>query len=162
MKVKTMKVMRPMSSRAVQNARGATTLWLWAFAMMGDIHMTANTPMRAMAISMPMASESSWPSNHLAMALETVVPAISHPHPKIMKPRDAILALPGRATHQLSSQPQKAVVWNQSEMPMYLMIAPPTMRDADRVPVKRTPILSRMMPAMMRNPQTLRMYSDAA
>ena len=79
-----------------------------------------------------------------------------------MKPRHASFALPGRATHHEPSHSQKAVVWNQSVMPMYLIAAPTTMRDVERIPVKRTPILSRMMPARIRKPQTLRMYSDAA
>ncbi len=43
------------------------------------------------------------------------------------------------------------------------MIAAPTnISEADSVPVKRTPILSRMMPATIRKPNTLRMYSEAA
>ena len=45
---------------------------------------------------------------------------------------------------------------------MYFIVAPMTMSDAESVPVKRTPILSSMMPASMRKPQTLSMYSDAA
>ena len=130
---------------------------------MGEIHMTAKTPRRAMAISSPMASAISLPSNHLAIAFETVVPAISHPHPKIMNPSDAIFALPGNATHQLSSHVQNAVVWNQSEMPTNLIEAPMTMSDAERRPVNRIPILSRMIPAKIRKKtKTLRKYSEAA
>ncbi len=56
-----------------------------------------------MAISRPIARAISLPLNHFAMAFDTVVPAISQPQPKIMKPSDAILALPGNAVHQLSS-----------------------------------------------------------
>ena len=80
-----------------------------------------------------------------------------------MKPSDAILALPGKATHQLLSQPQKAVVWNHSEMPTSLIEAPSTMSEAESSPVKRMPILSRMMPAKIRKKtKTLRKYSDEA
>ena len=45
---------------------------------------------------------------------------------------------------------------------MNLIAAPRTMIAADRTPENLTPSLSRITPAMMRKPQTLRMYSDAA
>ena len=154
--------MRPIATSAAQKATGATMELSNLADMSGAIHITPNTPRRAIAISRPIARAFSLPSNHFAMALETVVPAISQPHPKIMNPRLAILALPGIETHQLPSQPQKAVAWNQSEIPTNLMAAPTTIRLALRTPVKRMPILSRMMPARMRKPHTLRMYSDAA
>ena len=97
------------------------------------------------------------------MAFETVVPAISHPQPKIMKPSEAILALPGNATHQLLSQAQNSVVWNQSEIPTNLIVAPMTISEAESRPVKRIPILSRMMPAKIRKKKkTLRKYSEEA
>ena len=125
--------------------------------------MAANTPRRPMDISTPMAMAISLPLNHLAMALETVVPAISQPQPKIMKPNVAILALPGKPVHQLSSQAHISVAWNQSLTPIYLMKAPATIRPALSRPVNRTPILSRMMPAKMRKKQnTLRKYSPPA
>ena len=147
----------------MQNPTGATTEPLNLEAIIGEIHITANTPRRAMAISRPIANAISLPLNHLAIALDTVVPAISQPQPKIMKPRQAIFALPGRATHQLSSQPQKAVAWNQSLIPIYFMTAPPTIREAESSPVKRTPILSRMIPAKIRKKQnTFRKNSEAA
>ena len=79
-----------------------------------------------------------------------------------MNPSDASFALPGMAVHHELSHSQNAVAWNHSVMPMYLMVAPITMSDVERMPVKRTPILSRMIPARMRNPNTLSMYSDAA
>ena len=79
-----------------------------------------------------------------------------------MKPSDAILALPGRAVHQELSQAQNAVSWNHAEIPMYLITAPATIRDAESTPVNLTPILSSMIPAMIRKPQTLKIYSDAA
>ena len=152
-----------MISSTVQKATGATTdLSKW-FEIIGASHMTAKTPRRAMAISRPMARAISLLLNHLAMAFETVVPAISHPHPKIMKPSEAILALPGKETHQLSSQAQSPVPWNHSEMPTNLIEAPMTMSDAESRPVNRMPILSRMMPAKMRKKtNTLRKYSEAA
>ena len=137
--------------------------WSNLFEIIGASHITAKTPSRAMAISRPIASAISLPWNHLAMAFETVVPAISHPQPKIMKPSEAIFALPGNEVHQLSSQPQSCVVWNQSVMPTNLTVAPSTISPADSRPVKRMPILSRMMPANIRkNTNTFRKYSDAA
>ena len=122
----------------------------------------ANTPTRAMAISRPIARAISLPLNHLAMAFDTVVPAISQPQPNIIKPRAAILALAGKAVHHELSHSAKPVVWNHSVIPMNLMTAPPSIMEAESTPVKRTPILSRMTPAMMRKPNTLRMYSEAA
>ena len=152
-----------MMRSAVQNATGATTELSNLAAIIGEVHMTANTPRRAIAISNPIARAISLPLNHLAIALETVVPAISQPQPKIMKPRLAILALPGNATHQLFSHAQNSVAWNQSLIPIYLMNAPITINDAERRPVKRTPILSRMIPAKIRKKQnTFRKYSEAA
>ena len=56
-----------------------------------------------MAISSPIARAISLPSNHLAIVFETVMPAISIPHPNIMNPSDASLALAGNDTHQLLS-----------------------------------------------------------
>ena len=163
MNVKMRKKRSPITRSAVQNPTGATTEPSNLEAIIGEIHITANTPRRAIAISRPIANAISLPLNHLAIALDTVVPAISQPQPKIMKPRHAIFALPGRATHQLSSQPQSAVAWNQSLIPIYLMTAPPTIRDAERSPVKRTPILSRMIPAKIRKKQnTFRKNSEAA
>ena len=83
-------------SSTVQNATGATTDMSKWLAIIGESHMTAKTPRRAMAISRPIARAISLPSNHLAIAFDTVVPAISQPHPKIMNPSEAILALPGK------------------------------------------------------------------
>jgi len=40
------------------------------------------------------------------------------------------------------------------------MLAPMNIRDAESTPVKRMPILSRMMPARIRNPKTLKMNSE--
>ena len=97
----------------MQNATGRTTVAGAMLASHGEMVNTANTPTRAMAISSPMASAISLPSNHLAMVFDTVMPAISMPQPKIMNPSDASLALPGNDTHQLLShvsmpEPMKA------------------------------------------------------
>ena len=108
MNVNTMNVIRPMSRRTVQNAIGATTVPN-LLAMIGEIEKMANTPTRAIAISRPMARAISLPLNHLAMAFETVVPAISQPQPKSMKPKQAIFALAGSVTHQELSQSARAV-----------------------------------------------------
>ena len=157
-----MKFIRPISSSTVQKATGATTEPSNFVASHGESDRTAKTPRRAIAISSPMANAISLPSNHLAMARDTVIPAISQPQPKIMKPRQASFALPGIETHHELSHSFMAEAWNQSLMATYLMAAPITMSDAERVPVKRMPILSRMIPATIRKPQTFRMYSEAA
>ena len=57
--------------------------------------MQVATPSRARAISEPMASAVSRPLNHLTMPRLTVMPAISQPQPKSMKPRAASLAEAG-------------------------------------------------------------------
>ena len=98
-----MKLMRPMTSSAPQNPSGATTDPPNLLAMIGDIHITAKTPSLAIAISRPIARAISLPLNHLARILETLVPSISQPHPKIMNPREAIFALAGMSTHQVPS-----------------------------------------------------------
>ena len=102
--------MSPIRSSTVQKPTGATTDWSNLLEMIGASHITANTPRRAIAISSPIARAISLPLNHLAMDLDTVVPAISQPQPKIMKPREAIFALPGIAVHQLPSHSLKPVV----------------------------------------------------
>ena len=123
--------------------------------------MAANTPIRAIAISRPIARAISLPLNHLARILLTVVPAISQPQPKIIKPKAAILAEPGIAVHQELSQ-TILLASNQSEIPTYLIEAPKTIKPAESSPVKRTPILSRIIPAKMRKPNTQSMYSADA
>ena len=104
------KKISPMSSSTVQNATGATTEPSLA-ASHGEREKIENTPMRAMAISRPMARAISLPLNHLAIALETVVPAISQPQPKSMNPSEAILALAGTDTHHESSQLSSPLPW---------------------------------------------------
>ena len=108
-----MKLMRPMSNSTVQNPTGADTEPNLS-AIMGLIEKMEKTPTRAMAISMPIAKAISLPLNHFAMDFDTVVPAISQPQPKIMKPKEANFALPGNETHQLLSQTSKPVPLNQS------------------------------------------------
>ena len=53
------------------------------------------TPRRARAISEPIARAVSLPLNHLTIPRLTVIPAISHPHPNIIKPIAASLAEAG-------------------------------------------------------------------
>ena len=162
-----MKLRRPTIKRTVQNAIGATIDGSPAalaniLEIAGDEENTANTPRRAIAISRPIANAISLPSNHLAIALDTVIPAISQPQPKIIKPNAAILALPGNSGHHELSHKQISDSWKASEIPMYLTAAPTTIKDVDKIPVKRTPILSKMIPATIKKPQTLRINSDAA
>ena len=96
---KITKVSRPISSSTVQNATGRTTVAGAMSASQGEIEKIAKTPTRAIAISSPMAKAISLPSNHLAMAFDTVMPAISMPQPKIIKPSDASLAEAGNEVH---------------------------------------------------------------
>ena len=53
------------------------------------------TPRRASAISDPIANAISRPLNHFTIPLDTVMPAISQPHPKIMNPQAANFAEAG-------------------------------------------------------------------
>ena len=57
--------------------------------------MQVATPRRARAISEPMAKAVSRPLNHFTIPRLTVMPAISQPLPKIIKPMAANLAEPG-------------------------------------------------------------------
>ena len=151
-----------MQSSAPQNPSGATTVPPNFAEISGEIHITANTPRRAIAISSPMAIAISLPLNHLANIFETLVPSISQPQPNIMKPSEAIFALAGMLTHQLPSHWANPVVWNHSLTPTNLIAAPATISPAESTPEKRTPSLSRMTPAMIRKPHTFSIYSDAA
>ncbi len=107
-----------MSSSTVQKATGTTTDGSppSACERRGESENTANTPKRARAISQPMARAISLPSNQRAIALLTVIPAISQPQPNIMKPRAASLAEPGIAVHHDESHPSKAVPTNSGLM----------------------------------------------
>ena len=55
-------------------------------ANIGEKIMQVATPKRASAISEPIASAISRPLNHFTIPRETVIPAISTPQPKIIKP----------------------------------------------------------------------------
>ena len=57
--------------------------------------MQVATPKRAKAISEPIAKAVSRPLNHLTIPRLTVIPAISTPLPKIIKPQAANLAEAG-------------------------------------------------------------------
>ena len=157
-----MKLIRPIQRSAPQNPTGARRDPPNDLLMIGAIHITANTPRRAMAISSPIARAISLPLNHLARIFDTLVPSISQPQPNIINPREAIFALAGISTHQLPSHWAKAVAWNHSLIPMNLIAAPITIKPAERIPEKRTPSLSSITPAISRKPQTFRMYSEAA
>ena len=61
----------------------------------GEKIIQVATPRRASAISEPIASAISRPLNHFTIPRLTVIPAISHPQPKIMKPQAANLAEAG-------------------------------------------------------------------
>ena len=61
----------------------------------GEKIMHVATPNRARAISEPIAKAISRPLNHFTIPLDTVIPAISQPQPKIMKPQAANLAEAG-------------------------------------------------------------------
>ena len=69
-----------------------TSTWPPNLAKKGENIMHVATPSRARAISLPMAKAISRPLNHFTMPRLTVMPAISTPQPKIMKPLAASLA----------------------------------------------------------------------
>ena len=81
-----------------------------SFAKKGEKIIHVATPRRARAISEPIANAVSLPLNHFTIPRDTVMPPISVPQPKSMKPSDAIFALAGMLTHHESSHPAKAVV----------------------------------------------------
>ena len=63
-----------------------------SLAKKGEKIMQVATPRRASAISEPIARAISLPLNHLTIPRLTVMPAISQPQPKIMKPQAASFA----------------------------------------------------------------------
>ena len=110
-----MKQMNPTHSNASTSSTGARTpISVKCSASRGEVTITSATPSRAIAISTPIARAISLPVNHFTMALDTVIPAISQPLPKIMKPREASLAEAGNVTHQLLSQWAKLLLANVS------------------------------------------------
>ena len=89
-------MMRAMSSRITPKATERdTSAGSDMRAMRGEKIMQVATPNRAKAISEPIARAISLPLNHFTMPRETVIPAISTPQPKIMKPTEANLAEAG-------------------------------------------------------------------
>ena len=110
------------------------------------------------------------------MPRETVIPAISVPQPKIMKPMAASLAEAGIPSYHgvifhhasgrlsmLSIKVLKELASNESVTANQLRPAPITITMPDSTAVKRTPILSRMMPAKIRKKtNTLRKGSEPA
>ena len=120
-------------------------------AIIGDSQKTAKTPRRATAISIPIARAISLPSNHLTIDRETVTPPISVPQPKSAKPTQASFAEAGIAGQKLLKKLYpKPPALNAGLSAYSLIKAPITIREPDRRNVKRTPILSRMIPAKMR------------
>ncbi len=93
MKKYTMNIIRAMSSSSTPKATERDT-WMSPpmDANMGEKIMLVASPRRARAISEPIARAISRPLNHLTMPRLTVMPAISTPQPKIMKPMAENLA----------------------------------------------------------------------
>ena len=65
------------------------------FANTGEKIIQVATPKRASAISEPIANAISRPLNHFTIPRLTVIPAISTPQPKIIKPTAANFAEAG-------------------------------------------------------------------
>ena len=96
MKKYTTNIMRAIISRTKPKATERETSTLSPnLAKKGENIMQVATPKRAKAISEPMANAISRPLNHLTIPRDTVMPAISTPQPKIIKPRAATLAEAG-------------------------------------------------------------------
>jgi hypothetical protein len=68
---------------------GADTL-LKYLAKGTDTDIASMVPIRAVAISRPIASASSLPLNHFTIIFETVIPAISTPTPNMAYPKAAM------------------------------------------------------------------------
>ena len=89
-------MMRAMHSSTTPKATERLTLTLPPnLAKKGEKIIQVATPRRARAISEPMARAISRPLNHFTIPRLTVMPAISQPQPKIMKPQAANLAEAG-------------------------------------------------------------------
>jgi hypothetical protein len=125
--------MVPMTNRTRPSNATADTPYLRAMGM-AAARPTA-VPMRAPASCSPMAVAISLPLNHLTMTFDTVMPATSTPMPKKENPM--------AATHTCvrTGKPETS--------PIQHMATPKTITREARMPVKRTPFLSRMMPPMM-------------
>ncbi len=71
-----------MQSMIKQSNTGAETLW--KYLANGTVTAIANmVPIRAVAISNPIAKAISLPLNHLTMIFDTVIPAVSTPTPNM-------------------------------------------------------------------------------
>ena len=85
-----MNIIRAMHMRTTPKATERVTLMLPPnLAKNGEKIMQVATPR---AISEPIANAISRPLNHFTIPLETVIPAISQPQPKIMNPQAANFA----------------------------------------------------------------------
>ena len=88
-----MNIIRAMHISTTPKATLRVTLMLPpSLAKKGEKIIQVATPRRASAISEPIARAISRPLNHFTIPRLTVMPAISQPHPKIMKPQAANLA----------------------------------------------------------------------
>jgi len=89
-------MMRAMQSSTTPKAtERATSIWPPSLAKNGEKIMQVATPRRAKAISEPIAKAISRPLNHFTIPRDTVMPPISAPQPKIIKPHAASLAEAG-------------------------------------------------------------------
>ena len=93
MKKYTTNIINAIHKRTTPNATARdTSIVPPSFAKYGEKIIHVATPKRANAISEPIAIAVSRPLNHLTIPRETVIPAISTPQPKIMKPIAATFA----------------------------------------------------------------------
>ena len=99
-------------------------------------------PIRAVAISSPIASANSFPLNHFTITLETVIPATSTPTPKIPKPSAPMAICALRPKMNASEGIRFSIAAYCSAVPTIIVRLAPS-------PVKRTPILSSMSPPKM-------------
>ena len=87
MKKYTMNIIKAIISSITPNATERDTSTVPPIsANTGENIMQVATPRRASAISEPIASAISRSLNHFTIPRDTVIPAISTPQPKIMKP----------------------------------------------------------------------------
>ena len=83
------------NKRSPNAAERETSILPNILAMTGEKIIHVATPKRAKAISEPIASATSLPLNHFTIPRETVIPAISAPQPKNIKPIEASFAEAG-------------------------------------------------------------------
>ena len=82
--------------------------------------------------------------NHFVIILDIVIPHISHPTPKMANPKEAIAADIG--SEKLTKSRVNLLSPKSVVTPKYLMITPTTIKPLAITPVKRMPILSRIIP----------------